>query len=797
MSHGTAAIGGVGAAFAMATSDYGGDVSVVVLQRGGDGGSATNNATWFYGGFANGAFGRDSTLTNAVSGYSHGGSLTLIQNAFGGSGGSGADTYSLSPTSFGIAGGGGDANSTIDTSSHGETSISASTSATAGNAGEVFGTQIAPDGGFATANTIVTASGSTELNLSAEAHGGIGGGVALTQSDSENFPDPPLYTSGGTSGQGGLAIAIARGTTVSGNVTASASATGGSGGGSDDIAEGGGDATAQAYATSISGAVMAKATAKGGAAGVGSFTSYPGAASVFAEANSGGIVAIVTDGNTAGGSVSVTARAVSNLSSGSMTGGTVTINGVTVDAPGSGPLPSMAALDAPLTTATLTQSDGTITASNRVTINASGTYNMSGGTLDTPLLEIQGGGTFNYSGGTADSSVSNSGTFSVSTGSLDVFGSPPPGGASFSNSSTGVFQKITNSGTSHLYLPSTWNSGTINVATGTISLEGATTISTGSTLTKIGTGTLVLNGTQSHGAGTFNAFTGTTVFNTNVGTSLYIKGTGTTNLVFNGVQNIGMINNSAGYTSTHFNPGSTGSISIGTYSGGLNVEVASGSVTINHSNAGNINKFGAGTLIDNSPIGDGYVGDGVLRLTSPASADSGYFSIDTTASVYDAADRFIDELNDNGHYIIEQDTAHTLGTRGLITNLFDDFTVGDIDIKNNFVIFTGENPFDEVESFVGDGKVFSSMPEGHLVTENLYPGLGDAPHPGDVGLDSEYWSDLLDQAEENWDWGGVVYWAPDSSPSAIALGAAVPEPASFGLIMLSVIGVTCRRRRSK
>ena len=106
-----------------------------------------------------------------------------------------------------------------------------------------------------------------------------------------------------------------------------------------------------------------------------------------------------------------------------------------------------------LTTATLTQSGGTVIASSQVMINDGGTYLLSGGTLLTPSLINNG--SFNVSGGTIDASITNNTTATMSGGTV----------------SSGY--TLTNSGTFNL------SGGTLSVST--LSNSGSVAISGGNT----------------------------------------------------------------------------------------------------------------------------------------------------------------------------------------------------------------------------------------------------------------------------------------------------------------------------
>jgi hypothetical protein len=75
------------------------------------------------------------------------------------------------------------------------------------------------------------------------------------------------------------------------------------------------------------------------------------------------------------------------------------------------------------------------------------------------------------------------------------------GSATFSNSGAGVLRKTGGAGASGISALVSNNGGTIDVQTGAIALNGGLNIAAGTTLPKLGAGTLSIAGPQSHGAG--------------------------------------------------------------------------------------------------------------------------------------------------------------------------------------------------------------------------------------------------------------------------------------------------------
>lgn len=140
-------------------------VAVTAYQQGGSGGGTRYYSPW------NAGDGAASSMSNIVSGAAPGGSLTLTQMALGGGGGEAGwigSTYSGA-----LAGGGGDAFSTLDFTHSGEAALTADVEAYGGFTGIGWGSRRNKAGGAATANGRLQDSG--EVTLIVKAIGGYGG----------------------------------------------------------------------------------------------------------------------------------------------------------------------------------------------------------------------------------------------------------------------------------------------------------------------------------------------------------------------------------------------------------------------------------------------------------------------------------------------------------------------------------------------------------------------------------------------------------------------------------------------
>jgi hypothetical protein len=180
-------------------------------QRGGSGGSGLTGA--------NGGAGASSSLTNAVSGSTTGGTLRLSQTATGGAGGS---------STGGTGGQGGAAGSSLtfnDVTANPTpaSSLKGYSTAAGGNSGNG---ETVVNGGAATSSIALT--GAQTVNATATATGGAGGGISST-------------TGNGAVGGASTASATAMSTTVgTENARAGAYAYGGSGGSSGSTSGSGG-----------------------------------------------------------------------------------------------------------------------------------------------------------------------------------------------------------------------------------------------------------------------------------------------------------------------------------------------------------------------------------------------------------------------------------------------------------------------------------------------------------------------------------------------------------------------------
>jgi hypothetical protein len=201
-----------------------------VSQTGGAGGVGVNGAS--------GGAGGSSTLTNAVSGATNGGVLTLLQGASGGAGGS---------SSGWLAGNGGAASSSLTWNDTAHPTQSSKIVGSVGAFGGAGGSSTGPlggTGGAATATLAVIGSGTSTVSATTTATGGSGGASLVT------------------GGSGGAATASSN--VIGLTVNAAATATGGAGPG------GAGTAMATAAGNGQHGAVDAHAS-----------TSLPSGARVF------------------------------------------------------------------------------------------------------------------------------------------------------------------------------------------------------------------------------------------------------------------------------------------------------------------------------------------------------------------------------------------------------------------------------------------------------------------------------------------------------------------------------------
>jgi hypothetical protein len=395
--------GGTATATADVHSDFGGDVSASATVWGGSLGedqswSYIGDTRFFYPGLTRAA----NLITDpsqgdyAVTGYSTGGSVTLSENAFGGSG-----SINVLPT-YGIEGAGSDGNAILITSAtHGEISFSVNTSGEGGagtSGGGGADTQNQGNGysggnGVGTSN--LTGSGATNLYLSATAAGGSGG-----------------WGQGGIPGNGGTATATSTGqSSGNGYVQAFSNANGGTGGANSDDGDpeggiggpggSGGEATSNATASSASGNVEANASATGGignggcGAGTGATSGNGGAATAVATATGtnaiasalaiGGYSASPQDGAVYGSGGIATASSTANGVTVVEVGepGANGTNGVAQDAVAAGPG------GATISFAAYNQNNGsaTITGSNAVIlgITGSGSLTIGDGTHATTL----------------------------------------------------------------------------------------------------------------------------------------------------------------------------------------------------------------------------------------------------------------------------------------------------------------------------------------------------------------------------------------------------------------------------
>ena len=245
-----------------------------------------------------GGNGAASTLTNAVSGQTQGGTLTLNQTATGGGGGQGSI--------YGDGGAGGNATSNLtltDTSSKVLNTILRATGGDGGENDTLTGFQESGSGGNATASDTVTGIPSGTMDLSVSAEGGdgrvAGTGTATAIGIDNGTGTGTLFVSANAEGGfspefGGAANALA---TATGNVVnVTASADGGEGG------RFGGTGTAQATGNGTSGIATANAySSRDVGEGAGGYYLHGPVATATAPVSGHTVVtAIVVDGGTLG-----------------------------------------------------------------------------------------------------------------------------------------------------------------------------------------------------------------------------------------------------------------------------------------------------------------------------------------------------------------------------------------------------------------------------------------------------------------------------------------------------------------
>jgi hypothetical protein len=384
---GFAGLGGAAHATATAQAVFAGTASATAEQFGGSGADG-----W---GGANASSGTDSSLEDAVDATSSGGAVTLTQNCTGGDGGGALYIPPQGTPNFGQPGSAGNATSTLHRVTEDELTYSVSTRAQGGGGGGTVGDVLPLAGGKGTASSTVTSDSTTHITVTAVAIGGQGGNNLRFYVNPTIPGQPDTYES--TGAQGGEAEASSSGLGY-GDVDASATATGGTGGNAPTSPGIGGPASALANATSYGGTATAYASATGGSGGSADSgdKAMGGNATATAIANGTAVRDTAINGGTA------RANITSPLSSGTMAGQTVTV--------GDG------------TTTTFTQSGtGSVAASQSVTITGGSRYNLGGGTLTTPAMSNSG--TFSQSSGVAnvgdfDGYNGGNGTVSVSGGTL-------------------------------------------------------------------------------------------------------------------------------------------------------------------------------------------------------------------------------------------------------------------------------------------------------------------------------------------------------------------------------------------
>ncbi|WP_284946633.1 Hint domain-containing protein [Acidisoma cladoniae] len=236
--------GGNGASLSGSTATATGttQATATVKQVGGAGGAGPA-----------GGNGGSSTLTNAVSGTTDGGTLILSQTADGGTGGDGGPFAGPGTAS------GGAATSDLTLNDTSSTQVSVTASATGGDGGEVLasggGLTTGGPGGDAASSAAITGTKTVYEDIVAiGGYGGADGGTGQATGIGTAATFVNVYVSangGGANTRGGAADASATGTGAEANVTALAS-----GGVGEDT---GGNATAKATGIGLSGTATADA----------------------------------------------------------------------------------------------------------------------------------------------------------------------------------------------------------------------------------------------------------------------------------------------------------------------------------------------------------------------------------------------------------------------------------------------------------------------------------------------------------------------------------------------------------
>jgi hypothetical protein len=304
---GTGGVGGQGgvASGTSASAHALADATADAEQTGGDGGSGVQGAA--------GADGAASALVNAVSGETHGGTLNLYQNAYGGNGGD-SDTS--------VAGAGGAAASSLALDDTGNSTqsldLTGSVGAYGGSAG--IGAAFSAQGGAATATEVLTGAGDGVEALG-QSFGGVGGGGAAGKGGAANTSITSIQHD-----DGGSSSAIAQSYGGSGGF--SQTGNGGAGGasiGAVAVAKGGDYAYALALGQGGTGGSALSASQNSGAGGVASGTTSFAQATTSAAATAtqtggdGGTGLVRGKGANGAGSSLV------NAVSGETDGGTLTL----------------------------------------------------------------------------------------------------------------------------------------------------------------------------------------------------------------------------------------------------------------------------------------------------------------------------------------------------------------------------------------------------------------------------------------------------------------------------------------
>jgi fibronectin-binding autotransporter adhesin len=343
---------------------------------------------------SNGGAGSGAYRGNGAAGSALDGDLHIGQDCHGGAGGIGGDAADRESPTFGDGGMAGNGNSTINVDgNHGETALDIVTTSNGGNGGSCYGTALATNGGSAVAASSGTGHGAADVSATATANAGSGG--SNLRSEIDDASENPEYT--GAAGAGGSARARAYARSDSGEANSTAVASSGQGGSAWAAPGNGGDASALAEAISLTGAAHAVAhayPAGGGNAGDGLGNGLAGQADATAIATSGVITIEQFTSPARGEEANAYADAWPGLSVGSAIVSTSSVIGGTA-------------------AGTFTQTGGTHTATQSVTVAPGSVYGMSDGTLTAPLLNNSG--TFLLSGGHFDVPlVSGTGTVVIS-----------------------------------------------------------------------------------------------------------------------------------------------------------------------------------------------------------------------------------------------------------------------------------------------------------------------------------------------------------------------------------------------